>query len=342
MSNTIKDVAEKAGVSTATVSLVVHNNARISPETSKKVLKVIKQLNYFPSRSARGLVSKKTGNIGFLLTEDHFLKTEPFYTIIFLGTEFATRETNYYVLQTTVKSEFVKTEPLPRFIKEKNIDGIIIAGKIPSQQIDRIKQMKIPLVFVDYYPPDGDFPVVMIDNIKGGMLATQHLIELGHRKIGFVGGDLNHHSISERLYGYRKALEQASIEVNSAYISTKELSTVKQTGYSAAVKLFSKAPDLTAVFACNDAMALGVLQYLKENKYKVPEDISLIGFDDIESDLITNPALSTIKVHKIELGVEAMKLIVNVVDNNDPSPKRILIPVELVIRESTKKNQIKM
>ena len=157
MSNTIKDVAEKAGVSTATVSLVVHNNARISPETSKKVLKVIKQLNYFPSRSARGLVSKKTGNIGFLLTEDHFLKTEPFYTIIFLGTEFATRETNYYVLLTTVKSEFVKTEPLPRFIKEKNIDGIIIAGKIPSQQIDRIKQMKIPLVFVDYYPPDGEF-----------------------------------------------------------------------------------------------------------------------------------------------------------------------------------------
>jgi len=333
---TIKDVAEKAGVSTATVSLVVHNNSRISPETSKKVLKVIKQLNYYPSRSARGLVSKKTGNIGFILTEDHFLKTEPFYTIIFLGTEFATRKTNYYVLLTTVNSEFVKEEPLPRFIQEKNVDGIIIAGKIPFQLIDRIKQIKIPLVFVDYYPPVGDFPVVMIDNIKGGMLATQHLIELGHRNIGFVGGDLNHPSISDRLYGYKKALNIASIEVNSAYISTEEQSTTKQTGYSAAEKLFIKAPDVTAIFACNDAMALGILQYLKEHNYKVPEDISLIGFDDIESDLLVTPAISTIKVHKIELGMEAMKLLVNIVENNDLTSKKILIPVELIMRESTR------
>ena len=337
MSYTIKDVAEKAGVSTATVSLVVHNHTRISPETRKKVLKVIKQLNYYPSRSARGLVSKSTGNIGFILTEDHFLKTEPFYTKIFLGTEFATRETNYYVLLTTVNSEFVKGEPLPRFIQEKNVDGIIIAGKIPLPLIDRIKQMKIPLVFVDYYPPDGDFPVVMIDNIKGGMLATQHLIELGHRKIGFVGGDLNHPSVSDRLYGYRKALRQSSIEVNASYISTEEQNTTKHTGYLAAEKLFAKAPDLTAVFACNDAMAIGVLQYLKDHNYKVPGDISLIGFDDIEYDLLEKPSISTIRVHKIELGVEAMKLIVNVVENNDLSPKKTLIPVELVIRESTRK-----
>jgi LacI family transcriptional regulator len=337
MSYTIKDVAEKAGVSTATVSLVVHNNTRISPETRKKVLKVIKQLNYYPSRSARGLVSKNSGNIGFILTEDHFLETEPFYTIIFLGTEFATRETNYYVLLTTVNSEFVKGEPLPRFIQEKNVDGIIIAGKIPLPLIDRIKLMKIPLVFVDYYPPDGDFPVVMIDNIKGGMLATQHLIELGHRKIGFVGGDLNHPSISDRLYGYRKALRQAFIEVNANYINTEEQNTTKHTGYLAAEKLFAKALDLTAVFACNDAMAIGVLQYLKDHNYKVPEDISLIGFDDIEYDLLEKPSISTIRVHKIELGVEAMKLIVNVVENNDLSPKKTLIPVELVIRESTRK-----
>jgi len=337
MSYTIKDVAGKAGVSTATVSLVVHNHKRISSETRKKVLKVIKQLNYYPSRSARGLVSKKTGNIGFILTEEHFLKTEPFYTRIFLGTEFATRETNYYVLLTTVKSDFANDEPLPRFLEEKSVDGIIIAGKIPLSLIDRIAQMKIPTVFVDYYPPSGDYPAIMIDNIKGGILATQHLIELGHEKIGFVGGDLNHPSISDRLYGYRKVLRQSSIEVKNSYISTEEQNTTKQTGYSAAEKLFAKAPDLTAVFACNDAMTLGVLQFLKDHNYKVPEDISLIGFDDVESDLLVKPTISTIKVPKIELGMEAMKLIVDIVKNNDLSPKKILIPVELVIRESTRK-----
>ncbi|MCX6173155.1 MAG: LacI family DNA-binding transcriptional regulator [Ignavibacteriales bacterium] len=337
MSYTIKNVAEKAGVSTATVSLVVHNNKRISPDTRKKVLRVIKQLNYYPSRSARGLVTQKTGNIGFILTEDHFLKTEPFYTRIFLGTEFATRETNYYVLLTTVNSVFANDEPLPRFIEEKSVDGIIIAGRVPSALIDRIIQYEIPIVFVDYYPPSGDYPVIMIDNVKGGLLATQHLIDLGHEKIGFIGGDLNHPSISDRLFGYRKALRQSSIGVKDSYISIEEQNTTKQTGYSAAEKLFTKAPDLTAVFACNDAMALGVLQFLKDRNYKVPEEISLIGFDDVESDLLVNPTISTIKVPQIELGMEAMKLIVNVVENNDLSPKKTLIPVELVIRESTRK-----
>ncbi len=337
MSYTIKDVAKKAGVSTATVSLVVHNHQRISIETRKKVLRVIKQLNYYPSRSARGLVSKKTGNIGFILTEDHFLKTEPFYTRIFLGTEFATRETNYYVLLTTVNSDFVKDELLPRFIEEKSVDGIIIAGKVPLPLVDRIRRIGIPFVFVDYYPPSGDYPAVMIDNIKGGILATQHLIDLGHRKIGFVGGDLNHPSISDRLYGYRKALTQASIDINESYISIEEQNTTKQTGYSAAGKLFNRTGDLTAVFACNDAMALGVLQYLKEHSYKVPENISLIGFDDVESDILVEPTISTISVPKIELGIEAMKLIVKVVENKDLSPRKILIPVELVARESTRK-----
>lgn len=337
MSYTIKDVAKKAGVSTATVSLVVHDHKRISPETRKKVLKVIKQLNYYPSRSARGLVSKKTGNIGFILTEDHFLKTEPFYTRIFLGTEFATRETNYYVLLTTVNSDYTNGEPLPRFLEEKSVDGIIIAGKVPHLLIERIKQIGIPFVFVDYHPTSGAYPAVMIDNIKGGVLATKHLIDQGHRKIGFVGGDLNHPSISDRLYGYRKALNQASIDVNESYISIEEQNTTKQTGYSAAEKLFNSSPDITAVFACNDAMALGVLQYLKEHSYKVPEDVSLIGFDDVESDVLVEPTISTIKVPKIELGVEAMKLIVSVVENNDVSPKKTLIPVELVIRESTQR-----
>lgn len=337
MSYTIKDVAKKSGVSTATVSLVVQNNQRISAGTRKKVLKVIKQLNYYPSRSARGLASRKTGNIGFILTEDHFLKTEPFYTRIFLGTEFATRETNYYVLLTIVNSEFTNDEPLPRLLKEKSVDGIIIAGKIPLLLIDLITKMKIPTVFVDYYPPSGDYSAIMIDNIKGGMLATQHLIELGHKKIGFIGGDLNHPSISDRLYGYRKALRQFSIEVNDSYIVTEEQNTTKQTGYSAAENLFAKSPDLTAVFACNDAMALGALQFLKDHNYKVPDDISLIGFDDIESDLFANPTISTIKVPKIELGIEAMKLIVEIVKNHDLSPKKTLIPVDLVIRESTKK-----
>ena len=126
---TIKDVAKKAGVSIATVSLVIHNHERISSATRNKVQKIIKELNYHPIRSARGLVSRTSGNIGFIVTDDLFSRSEPFYTKIFLGTEFQARENEYYILLTTIPSK----NKIPRFILERNVDGIILAGKIPQE-----------------------------------------------------------------------------------------------------------------------------------------------------------------------------------------------------------------
>src|ERR1035437_7264340 len=189
---TIKDVAKEANVSIATVSLVVHKHERISTETSKRVNKAIKKLNYHPSRSGRRLVSQKTGNIGFILTEDHFLRSEPFYSRIFLRTEFEARKYEYYILLTTIPSNYSTKDRMPRFILEKNIDGIIIAGKVPSSIINHIQNYKLPLAFVDYYPPDCDYPVVLIDNVSGGMKATQYLIQNKHKNIGFIAGDISH------------------------------------------------------------------------------------------------------------------------------------------------------
>ena len=144
MTTTIKDVANHAKVSIATVSLVVHNNKRISAATRTKVLKSIKKLNYHPSKSAQSLVNQKTGNIGFILTDDHFLRTEPFYTRIFLGIEFQARSSDYYVLLETVKSNYSPVDELPRFVREKNVDGIIIAGKVPDLLIEEICSYNIP------------------------------------------------------------------------------------------------------------------------------------------------------------------------------------------------------
>ena len=129
MHSTIKDVASKANVSTATVSLVLHNHKRISQVTRSRVLKAVADLNYRPSRMARSLVLRETKNIGFLLTHDHFLRTEPFYTHIFIGTEFEARDHEYYVLLNTISGDFDKCNSLPRFILERNVDGVIIAGK---------------------------------------------------------------------------------------------------------------------------------------------------------------------------------------------------------------------
>jgi LacI family transcriptional regulator len=208
---TIKDVAKKANVSIATVSLVIHNNNRISPKTKRRVQKAIDDLSYHPTRSARGLVSQKSGNIGFILTEDHFTRSEPFYSQIFLGTEFIARDYEYYILLTTITPNFSEEDRLPRFVLENNVDGIILAGKVPDLLIERLQEYKLPLAFVDYYPSTGNFPVVMIDNINAGMQATQHLIDCNHTKIAFLAGDFEHPSIHERFQGYKMALEKAGI-----------------------------------------------------------------------------------------------------------------------------------
>lgn len=337
---TIRDVAKSAKVSTATVSLVIHNHKRISDETRVRVNRVIKELNYHPSHSARGLASQKTGNIGFVLTEDHFLRSEPFYTRIFLGTEFAAREKEFYVLLTTVPSNFQKEDRLPRFVLERNIDGIIVAGKVPKSIIESLDKYNLPIVCVDFYSDPNKYSVVLIDNVNGGYLATKHLIELNHRNIAFIGGDINHPSIRDRFVGYKMAMDEAEISVNNDLYIVDETEPTRENGYNAAKKLFAKNKRVTGIFSCNDAMAIGVIQYLKENKIRIPEDVSIIGFDDVEADLSLDPPLSSIKVSKIDLGIEAVHLMYEILNDNIKKIKKVLVPVELVQRSSTKMIQI--
>jgi LacI family transcriptional regulator len=341
MKPTIKDVAKKASVSIATVSFVINNSKRVSPDTKNRIQKAIKALNYHPSNSAVSLVSGKTGNIGFILTDDHFLRTEPFYTRIFLGTEFEARNAGYYILLTSISSEFGKNDALPRFILNKSVDGVIVAGKIPQNLIERMTPYNLPTVFIDYIPSQNCCPLVLIDNIQGGLLATNHLIELGHKNIAFIAGDIEHPSLSDRLVGYKQALTNAKIPIKNNLIATDAKYPDRVNGYNSAKKIFSKNKNISAVFACNDAMAIGALRYLKDNSYKIPDDVSVIGFDDVEADLMFSPPLTTIRVPKIEMGVEALKLMVNTLRNKKSLSKKILVPVELIERASTTINKKK-
>jgi LacI family transcriptional regulator, galactose operon repressor len=335
MKATIKEVAKNAGVSIATVSLVVNNSERISPGTKRRVLRSIKNLNYIPTKSARDLASQKTGNIGFILTYDHFLRTEPFYTRIFLGSEFEAREGEYYILLTTVKSDFKSGDSLPRFVLDKSVDGIIIAGKIPDVLIKKLNESDIPLVYVDFVPPNGSYPLVLIDNISGGTKATEHLLSLGHKKIGFIAGDVDHPSIKERLIGYKTALEKAGVRFNSECVISETPYPDRQNGYLSAQKLFDRCKGITAIFACNDAMAIGAMQFLREKGCKIPRDVSIVGFDDVEADLMIDPPLTTIRVPKIELGVESFRIMVQNLKQKKTVSKKVLIPVELIVRKST-------
>ena len=334
MGPTIKDVAKRAAVSVSTVSLVLNHKKNVSEETVKKVQQAIEELDYHPRRSAQGLASKKSGNIGFILTTDHFSQAEPFYTKIFLGSEIEARKYNYYIILTTIEHNFNK-KSIPRFLLERNVDGIILAGRVPDKLVSYIQQLKLPMLFIDYFPANGYYPAVLIDNIAGAKQAVRHLIKKGHTQIAFVGGDIIHPSIQERFTGYKQALEEAGILFDENLVIIDEDYPGDKNGYNAFCKLRKRKTSFTAIFAANDAMAFGCMRCMKEKGVKVPDQIALVGFDDVDVSWQMEPQLTTIRVNKEDMGTLAVKSMVDMISSNKNSLGKILVPVELVVRSSS-------
>ncbi|MDP2883992.1 MAG: LacI family DNA-binding transcriptional regulator [Ignavibacteria bacterium] len=333
---TIRDVARKSGLSVSTVSLVLNEKSNVAKETRQKVQKVIADLNYHPQRSARGLASKSSGNIGFILTDDHFNVAEPFYTRVFLGTEFEARKHNYYVLLTTVAPTVRATKEMPRFLLEHNVDGVIIAGKIGTPWIQYVRDRSLPIVLIDYEIPRHRLSTVTMDNRDGARLVVEHLLELGHTKIGFIGGDLDHPSIAERYHAYCDNLQSRGVEITSAWKSINEPDTCMENGYRAAKGILAPAARRpSAIFAANDAMALGCMKYCKDVGISVPDSVAIVGFDNIEAGLLVQPRLTTVNVHREEMGAMAVRHLVEMMRDKNDVMVKTTTPVELVIRESS-------
>jgi len=332
---TIRDVAKKAGLSLSTVSLAINNRGYVSPETRESVLKIVRELSYHPTRSARGLASRTSGNIGFILSEEHFSQAEPFYTRIFLGTEFEARDHNYYILLTTVGNQFDPDQYVPRFLLERNVDGIIIAGKVNEKLIAYIDSLGLPIVLVDYELKRMRHSAVLIDNWRGGTLAVEHLLSLGHRRIAFLGGDIRHPSLTDRFEAYRNTLRQAGIVADEAYAITDEQETSVEAGTAAAGRLLGSGATPTAIFAANDAMAIGCMRHLKSRGIRIPQDIAVVGFDDIDMGSHVEPHLTTVRVLKEEMGKIAVQRVVDSINAKTRIVVTTHVPVELIVREST-------
>jgi LacI family transcriptional regulator len=333
--STIRDVAAKAGCSVSTVSLVINNSGYTSEATKTKVLAAIQELGYHPTRSAKGLASKTSGNIGFILSDDHFSQVEQFYTKVFLGTEFEARKHSYYVLLTTVGKKFKDNGSIPRFLLERNVDGVIIAGKIDEKLVEFIDNLGVPIVLVDYELPRKRISSVLIDNRKGARLAVLHLVERGHKKIAFIGGDLKHPSIADRFTAYEEALVENGITPDESLIVTDEKDTRVHNGDIATERLFKRGGNPSGIFAANDAMAIGCMQRIRQCGKSIPRDIAIVGFDDIEMSSHVEPRLTTIRVFKEDMGSLAVKRLVDVVKSKTGAVVTTHVPVELVIRAST-------
>ncbi|MGA7306272.1 MAG: LacI family DNA-binding transcriptional regulator [Rhodothermales bacterium] len=339
--STIKDVAAEAGVAISTVSLAMSGKGYVRDETKRRIKQAAERLHYAPARAAQRLASTHTGNVGFVLREDHFTRSEPFYTRVFLGTEFEADQHGHYVLLTTVPSPFAPDRHLPRFLRERNVDGLMIAGKVDDDFLATLEELSLPVVLIDF--EHDDIPSVLIDNQGGAAAAVEHLLSRSHRRIAFLGADMTHPSIHGRLDGYRLAMAAADLPADDRFVVTSTNGEPNaETGRILAGRLFAMDPMPSAVFCANDELALTVIRYAAEKGIRVPEDLAVVGFDDVESAKLVSPALTTVRVFKEQLGELAARYLAELISSRPESRNRyersshtIRVPTELVIRNST-------
>jgi DNA-binding LacI/PurR family transcriptional regulator len=334
---TIKDIAKKAGVSIATVSYIINNTKPVTPETRDKVLQAIKELNYRPNYSARGLANYRTNLIGVLIpywdedTKQGVMFDNPFYSELVRGVEVVTSKHHYHILLMGISD---RPQAVTDLVQQRDLDGLIVVGAY-QELVASLTKIEIPVVLVDTYAEHSRFYTVQIDDEYGGYLATQYLLTMGHEKIGLLTGELFPQGVAVRRFqGYKKALAERGLEVNHKYVYETKIST--QGGYEGIDHLLQQAPDLTALFSMADIMTIGILKRLREAKLKVPDHLSIVSFDGVLYPEFLNPALTTIDQDIFEKGRIAATLLIKLIFGEKITEPHVVLPVTLAARESVK------
>jgi LacI family transcriptional regulator len=326
----MREVAERAGVSVTTVSHVINNTRTVSPDTRRRVEEAMQTLGYQPNVLARSLRRGVTHTIGIILPDS----ANPYFAEVVRGIEDTSFAQGYSVILCNSDNDLEKEYHYTNVLVEKQVDGIIfVAAGLSADNIHKLQARRVPLVLVDRHVPDVQVDEVLADNQHGGWLAARHLIDLNHRAIACITGPTGLPSSSERVEGYRQALESAGILFDPKWVVEGDFQY--QSGYSAAKKLFHRKPPPTAIFACNDLMAIGAYRFSHEKNLRVPEQLSIVGFDDIHLAVYTNPPLTTIRQSKREMGAQAAKLLLQRIAQQDLEPRQVILDTELVIRGST-------
>lgn len=329
MSN-MRDVAEKAGVSVSTVSHVVNETRFVSAETRGRVLSAMDDLNYQPNKLASSLrrKDKRTQTLGLLVPDS----LNPFFTEALRGVEDACFKANYNVFLCNSENQPEKELEYLEDLIGKQIDGIILISTGTQDSIALLNQNNITPVLVDRELGHNTCDSVMLENELGGQIATQYLINLGHQRIGCITGPSFLTPSAKRVLGYRKSLQDAGISIDEAMIVQGDFRP--QSGFSGMNTLLALPDPPTAVFACNDMMAIGAMHAIHEAHLQIPKDISIIGFDDIMFASYTMPPLTTVAQPSYEMGLIAAEILINrLSDTRSQSRQEILLP-RLVIRKS--------
>ncbi len=327
---TIKDVAALAGISYTTVSHVLNNSRPVSDQVRVKVEAAIRQLDYVPSAVARSLKAKSTSTIGLLIPNG----VNPYFAELARGIEDYCERNGFCVILCNCDDNADKQRGYLRVLLEKRVDGLIVSSVGGDPGLDGgLAGVRTPMVVVDRELEGIDADLVRIDHELGGYLATRHLLDLGHRHIACIHGPAQTSVARLRLQGYERAMAEAGIHVDPHWVIESDYTSPG--GYQAAVSLLAGEPP-TAIFAGNDMIGIGVLRAAAERNVRVPRDLSVVGFDDIEMSRYVYPALTTVGQSIVSLGESAAQMLLRRITGvfEDATEQRVVAP-SIVLREST-------
>lgn len=329
---TIIDVAKEAGVSHATVSRVINNKDIVKPSTRQRVMKAMDKLGYQANVQARALAGGSSKVIGLLV---HGLGN-PYIGQLTHGIDEECNRVHYDMMLYTTRRQSSKEAGYANLLMKGVTDGLlIILPQRPDSYLDFLREKEFPYVLVDYRSEDERDSSVICNNFRGAYRAVEHLWELGHRRIACITGPEDTHSGQERLKGYQQALTDKGLPIDPALIARSDF--MQLGGFQAAGRLFDSLMEApTAVFACSDLMALGCIDAARARGLRVPDDLSVVGFDDIPQASYLHLPLTTVHQPLAEMGRIATRMLLDKIQNPDQLPQKIELPTTLVIRQTTK------
>jgi len=326
----MRQIAERADVSIGTVSHVINDTAKVREKLRERVLDAIRSLGYQPSQLARGLRRNQT-NIVVMIIPDI---TNPFFPGVVRGVEDVAYKHSFRLVLCNTDNDPQKESSYLNELRSYRPAGWLVIPSADSEMAALLKPAAAgsPVVCIDRQPPGWKGDVVLVANEAGAHSATRHLLRMGHRQLAVITGPLHLANAVERLKGFRRALAGAKVSIEPEYIQEARFN--RQSGYQAAIRLLRMVPRPTAIFACNDLMALGVLLAARELGVRCPEDLSIVGFDDLDFAEFTAPALTSVHQSGYQLGTTAARLLLERIDGSKQSPQKIVLPSELKIRHS--------
>ena len=330
MGVTIKDIAQKANVAVSTVSRALNNKSDINSKTRERILKLMDENGYSPNSIARSLVTQKQYTLGLIIPDI----SNPFFAEIAVGIENKAKEFGYSVIFCNTNNNLQNEIAAVKLMKSKMVDGLIVSlSHECKNELDLTDYNKLPIVQIDRKISGINCPGVFVDNIQSAYKATKYLIDLGHRNIAHFTGNLKTQTGVDRLEGFKYAIAEAGISDNEIIIIEGKYKI--DSGKESMRNILNSERIPTAIFAASDLQAAGALYIADKNDVKVPDEISIVGHDDIELSYLLHPNITTMKQPKKELGENAIKLLLNKINKKSQKDENIILNTELVIREST-------